>query len=156
MNSKTRGQGISSDEGEPRLGLWLEQGRGQIWSWVVLPLNHHVLKMHVGHSSTRNPNLDLRKHSCQNWYLWSWGKSSMLVSSVFQSFFHRAPRHSPTVPHYPQTLRQTLGSDTLIWIWDDTSKGNRNTQLSLQIRFWPLFPLDCQNQQVQIVCRLLQ
>lgn len=35
-------------------------------------------------------------------------------------------------------------------------KGNRNTQPSVQTRCWPLFPLDCQKRQVQIVCRLLQ
>lgn len=34
-------------------------------------------------------------------------------------------------------------------------KGKRNTQPSVQTRFWPLFPSDCQKQQVQIVCRLL-
>lgn len=49
--------------------------------------------MHVGHSSTRNPNLDLRKHSCQNWYLWSWGK---IINASFKCFSIVFPQSSQT------------------------------------------------------------
>lgn len=64
MNSKTRGQGANSDKKRQGYISVLKRAEDRFEAEQLFHLSHRDLKMHVGHSSTQNPNLDLRKHTC--------------------------------------------------------------------------------------------